>query len=90
MQVSAQFAIYPLARADIGEAVGAAIAAVGRHDLDPEVGPMSSLVVGPSESILAAPHEAFLAVASGAACWSPPSPTPAPDPSDPPSPAPDR
>lgn len=65
MEVSAQFAIYPLGEADIGGAISAAITAMRGHGLDPEVGPMSSLVVGPSATVFAALHDAFLAAASG-------------------------
>ncbi len=65
MEVSAQFAIYPLGTAEIGPAIDAAVEAIRGHGLDPEVGPMSSMVSGSSGTVFAALHDAFAAAASG-------------------------
>jgi uncharacterized protein YqgV (UPF0045/DUF77 family) len=64
-QVSCQFSVYPLGVSDLGEAVDAALAAIRRHGLDVESGPMSSTVVGPSDRVFAALRDAFEAAASG-------------------------
>jgi uncharacterized protein YqgV (UPF0045/DUF77 family) len=65
MEVSAQFAIYPLGQPDIGPAISAAVAAASGHGLDAEVGPMSTLIAGPSATVFAALHDAFVAAAAG-------------------------
>ncbi|MCZ7526826.1 MAG: thiamine-binding protein [Acidimicrobiia bacterium] len=65
MDVSAQFAIYPLGQTGIGPAISAAVAAVRGHGLDPDVGSMSTLVVGPSATVFAVLHDAFVAAATG-------------------------
>lgn len=65
-QVSCQFSVYPLGVADLGGGIDAALAAVRRHGLQVEAGPMSSTVTGPADDVFAALRDAFEAAAAGA------------------------
>jgi uncharacterized protein YqgV (UPF0045/DUF77 family) len=65
MNVTCQFAIYPLGVEALGPPLEAALAAVRRHRLEPEVGPMSSTVSGELKTVLAALGDAFEAAAGG-------------------------
>ena len=59
MSVSAQISVYPLRQQHLGPAVEAVRLALESRGLEPEVGPMSTLVRGDAERIFAALREAF-------------------------------
>jgi uncharacterized protein YqgV (UPF0045/DUF77 family) len=63
--VTCQFSIYPLGVAELGPPIAAALEAIRGHGLQPELGPMSSLVSGPLDDVLAALGEAFRVAAAG-------------------------
>jgi uncharacterized protein YqgV (UPF0045/DUF77 family) len=63
MIASAQISIYPLRQNRLGPAVEAVCAALVSHNLTPQVGPMSTLVVGEDAAIFEALAEAFAAAA---------------------------
>lgn len=63
MTVSAQVSVYPLRQQHLGPAVEAVRRALEAEGLEPEVGPMSTLVRGDAERIFAALREAFERVA---------------------------
>jgi uncharacterized protein YqgV (UPF0045/DUF77 family) len=56
MSVSAQIGIYPLRQERLGPVVEAVRLALENRGLEPEVGPMSTLVTADSGSIFAALH----------------------------------
>ncbi len=62
MDVSCQFALYPLGKADLSPVIDAALSA---RRLSFEPGPMSTLVRGPLEEVFAALADAFKAPAEG-------------------------
>jgi uncharacterized protein YqgV (UPF0045/DUF77 family) len=67
MSVSAQISIYPLRQERLGPAVEAVRLALESRGLQPEVGPMSTVVTADLESIFTALREAFeQAAATGA------------------------
>jgi uncharacterized protein YqgV (UPF0045/DUF77 family) len=66
MDVSCQFALYPLGQTHLGPAIEVALSALLARGLSVEPGPMSTLVRGPAEEVLAGVAEAFLAAADGA------------------------
>jgi uncharacterized protein YqgV (UPF0045/DUF77 family) len=59
MRVSAQISVYPLRQQHLGPAVEAVRRAFEREGLEPDVGPMSTLVSGGAERIFAGLREAF-------------------------------
>jgi uncharacterized protein YqgV (UPF0045/DUF77 family) len=59
MVVSAQISIYPLRQEHLRPAIDAVRAALEAHNLQPEVGPMSTLVVGEMQEVWTALQEAF-------------------------------
>ncbi len=61
MDVSCQFALYPLGEAELGPAIHAGLAALSARGLSVEPGPMSTLVRGPVDEVFAALAEAFKA-----------------------------
>jgi uncharacterized protein YqgV (UPF0045/DUF77 family) len=65
MEVSCQFALYPLGAEHLSPAINAAVAALERRGLTVEPGSMSSIVSGPIETVFAALAEAFTAAADG-------------------------
>jgi uncharacterized protein YqgV (UPF0045/DUF77 family) len=72
MQVTCQFSLYPLGTQRPGPPIAAALEAIRAHGLDPQVGPMSSLVRGPAQVVFAALADAFAAAATiSNACASP-------------------
>jgi len=64
MEVSCQFAVYPLGVSSLEPWVSAALEAVRRAGLEPRPGAMSTLVVGPAEAVFRALAGAFDAVAA--------------------------
>jgi uncharacterized protein YqgV (UPF0045/DUF77 family) len=65
MQVTCQFAIYPLGTAGLGPPLEAALEAVRQRGLTPVVGTMSSTVSGELGTVTDALRDAFAAAASG-------------------------
>lgn len=66
MPISAQVSIYPLQQDHLSPAIKAIQKALEIHGLQPEIGPMSTLVTGAVEDVFAALQEAFTqAVATG-------------------------
>lgn len=65
MNVTCQFAIYPLGVEHLGPQLQAALAAIRKHRPEPEVGAMSSTVSGELETVMLALGDAFLAAADG-------------------------
>lgn len=59
MSVSAQISIYPLRQERLGPAVDAVRHALESRGLEPEVGPMSTVVAADPEPLFAALREAF-------------------------------
>ena len=59
MSVSAQISIYPLRQEHPGPAIEATHRALKSGGLEPEVGPMSTLVTGDAERIFSSLREAF-------------------------------
>jgi uncharacterized protein YqgV (UPF0045/DUF77 family) len=56
---SAQISVYPLRQDRLGPAIECVHESLADHDLTPEVGPMSTIVVGDEAVIFAALGEAF-------------------------------
>lgn len=59
MRLSAQISVYPLRQQQLGPAVEAVRLALEGQALEPEVGPMSTLVRGEGEPVFAALRAAF-------------------------------
>lgn len=59
MSVSAQISIFPLRQQHLGPAVDAVRLALESQGLEPEVGPMSTVVTAEPDRIFAALREAF-------------------------------
>jgi len=59
MRVSAQISVYPLRQERLGPAVDAVRLALESRGLEPEVGPMSTVVTADAEAIFTALREAF-------------------------------
>lgn len=59
--ISAQVSIYPLRQEHLRPAIEIVRNAFVRHGLQPEVGPMSTVVTGEAEVVFAALQEAFVA-----------------------------
>jgi len=59
MPMSAQISIYPLRQDHLSPAVEAVRRALEAHGLQPEVGPMSTLVTGAVEDVFTALQDAF-------------------------------
>lgn len=59
MLISAQISVYPLRQDHLSPAIEAVRRALEAHGLQPEVGPMSTLVTGAVENVFAALQEAF-------------------------------
>lgn len=66
MQVSCQFAVYPLGVSRLSPGIKGAVAAMGARGLRPEPGVMSTYVVGPVYEVFAALADAYVAAAEGA------------------------
>ena len=56
---SAQISVYPLRQDRLGPAIEAVRSALVAHRLNPDLGPMSTIVVGEDAAIFAALAEAF-------------------------------
>jgi uncharacterized protein YqgV (UPF0045/DUF77 family) len=66
MVVSAQISVYPLRQEHLSPAIDAVRRALESSGLQPEIGPMSTVVVGEAKNVFLALHEAFdQAAASG-------------------------
>jgi uncharacterized protein YqgV (UPF0045/DUF77 family) len=66
MVVSAQISVYPLRQEHLSPAIDAVRQVLESRGLQPEVGPMSTVVVGEAKDVFVALHEAFdRAAASG-------------------------
>jgi uncharacterized protein YqgV (UPF0045/DUF77 family) len=65
VNITCQFAIYPLGVTRLGPHLDAALDALRRRGLEPELGPMSSMVAGPLDQVMPALGDAFAAAASG-------------------------
>jgi len=59
MSVSAQISVYPLRQQHLGAAVEAVRLALEARGLEPEVGPMSTVVTADADRIFAAARESF-------------------------------
>jgi uncharacterized protein YqgV (UPF0045/DUF77 family) len=59
MKVSAQISLYPLRQERLGPAIEALREELARADLDPQVGPMSTLVTGEADRVFAALRAGF-------------------------------
>jgi uncharacterized protein YqgV (UPF0045/DUF77 family) len=64
MNVSAQVSVYPLRQERLSPAIDQALAVFRRHDLNVELGTMSTVVVGEQQAVFAGLQEAFEAAAS--------------------------
>jgi uncharacterized protein YqgV (UPF0045/DUF77 family) len=64
MVISAQLSLYPLRQTHLSPAIQAVREALTAAGLQPEVGPMSTLVTGEAEVLFAALCEAFLRAAA--------------------------
>jgi len=64
MQVSCQFALYPLGVERLGPQVDKALAVVSAHGLQVQPGPMATLVSGPLDDVFAALADAFRSAAA--------------------------
>lgn len=62
--ISAQVSIYPLRQDHLSPAIEAVRRAFERHDLHPQIGPMSTVVTGDEAMVFAALQEAFAAAAA--------------------------
>ncbi len=56
---SAQLSVYPLRQERLGPAIAIVRAALQAHGLEPQVGPMSTIVTGENQVIFAALGDAF-------------------------------
>jgi len=63
IRIMAQVSLYPLGQAALSPAIDEALRILREHDLDVEVGPMSSLIVGEEMSVFTALQSAFRRVA---------------------------
>jgi uncharacterized protein YqgV (UPF0045/DUF77 family) len=61
MDVSCQFALYPLGQSHLGPTIDAALSALSARGLSVEPGQMSTMVRGPLEEVFAGLAEAFRA-----------------------------
>jgi uncharacterized protein YqgV (UPF0045/DUF77 family) len=59
MIVSAQISVYPLRRQHIGPVVGTVAAVLAGQGLEPQIGPMSTMIIGEHEKVFAALGKAF-------------------------------
>ena len=59
MRLSAQISLYPLRQDHIGPAVECVRRVLEEHGLEPDVGPMSTLVWGESQALFDAIRQAF-------------------------------
>ena len=59
MIASAQVSLYPLRQKHLGPAIAIVRQTLEAHGLEPQPGPMSTLVVGDSDTLFAALAEAF-------------------------------
>lgn len=59
MVVSAQISVYPLRQEHVSPAVDAVRRALADRGLQPQLGPMSTLVTGEAATVFAAVQEAF-------------------------------
>jgi uncharacterized protein YqgV (UPF0045/DUF77 family) len=64
MTISAQISIYPLRQERLSPAIQAVSRALAGAGLQPEVGPMSTLVTGEADIVFAALQEAFVQAAA--------------------------
>ena len=64
MVISAQISIYPLRQERLSPAVQAVSQALTDAGLQPEVGPMSTLVTGEAGAVFSALHRAFVQAAA--------------------------
>jgi len=64
MTISAQLSIYPLRQGRLTPAVQAVSSALTGAGLQPEVGPMSTLVTGEAGSVFAGLHRGFVQAAA--------------------------
>jgi uncharacterized protein YqgV (UPF0045/DUF77 family) len=64
MPMSAQISVYPLRQDHLSPAIETVRRALEAHGLQPEVGPMSTLVTGAVEDVFAALQEAFTQAAA--------------------------
>jgi uncharacterized protein YqgV (UPF0045/DUF77 family) len=64
MIISAQVSLYPLRQAHLSPAIQAVREALTAAGLQPQVGPMSSLVTGEVSVVCAALHDAFVHAAA--------------------------
>jgi len=63
MIVSMEVSLYPLGQLDLGPGISEFIEILKSHELQVQLGPMSSVVVGDDRVIFQAIHKAFEAVA---------------------------
>jgi uncharacterized protein YqgV (UPF0045/DUF77 family) len=59
MIASAQVSVYPLRQERLGPAIETIRAVLAAHGLEPQVGPMSTIVTGEGELLFAALADAF-------------------------------
>ena len=59
MRVSAQISVYPLRQQQLGPAIEAVRTALEAAGLEPEIGPMSTLVRGDVDGVFSALRDAF-------------------------------
>ena len=64
MIASAQVSVYPLRQERIGPAIAIVRAALQAHGLEPQVGPMSTIVTGEEQLIFTALGDAFAKAAA--------------------------
>ena len=64
MVISAQLSIYPLRQDHLSPAIQAVSDALRDAGLQPQIGPMSTLVMGEAEVVFAALHDAFVHAAA--------------------------
>ena len=64
MTISAQLSIYPLRQERLTPAIQTVSSALADAGLQPEVGPVSTLVAGEAEVVFTALHRAFVQAAS--------------------------
>jgi uncharacterized protein YqgV (UPF0045/DUF77 family) len=64
MVISAQISIYPLRQEHLSPAIEVVRKALAVRDLQPEIGPMSTVVTGEVEAVFAALQEAFAQAAA--------------------------
>ena len=61
--ITAQVSLYPLGQADLSPAIDEALRILREHDLDVEVGTMSSLIAGDEKAVFTALQSAFSQIA---------------------------